>query len=149
MTTWVWIWLGITAMFVVVEACTMEMVSFWCIFGAIVAMILAILNVPVWAQWLTFGIVSVVLLLCLRRFVQKFLSKGESRTNADAEFGNTAILLTPIKRNECGTIKLKGIVWSATTQDKTEIDAGETVELLSIEGNKYIVKKIESTKEDK
>ena len=149
MTTWVWIWLGIIALFVVVEACTMEMVSFWCIFGAIVAMILALLEVPVWAQWLAFGIVSVVLLLCLRRIVQKFLSKGDARTNADAEFGNTAILLTPIKRNECGTIKIKGIIWSATTQDKSEIDAGETVELINIEGNKYIVKRINLEKEDK
>lgn len=148
MTTWVWIWLGIIALFVVVEACTMELVSFWCIIGAIVALILAIVNVPVWVQWIVFGVVSVVLLLCLRRIVQKFLSKGETHTNADAEFGKTAVLLTPIKRNEYGTIKIKGIIWSATTADKSEIAEGATVELISIEGNKYIVKQIEVKEEN-
>ena len=144
MTTWVWIWLGIIAVCAIVEALTMDLVSCWCIFGGITALILALCNVAVEIQWIVFGLVSVILLLTLRKVVYKYFNKGEIKTNAEAEFGKTTTLLSPIKKNENGTIKINGIIWTATTADKTEIDAGEFVTLVNIEGNKYIVKKIEN-----
>ena len=143
MTIWIWIWLAIIALCVVIEAITMELISCWCIVGGLTALILAICGVSVEIQWIVFGVVSVILLLALRKVVQKFLSKNDTHTNADAEFGNTAELLTPITKNENGTIKLKGIIWSVATADKSEIEAGSIVKLINLEGNKYIVKKID------
>ncbi len=150
MTTWIWIWLGIIALCVVIEALTMELISCWCIVGGIVALILAICGVAVEVQWIVFGLTSVILLLAFRKLVQKFLSKNDAHTNADSEFGKTAELLTPITKHENGTIKIKGIVWTVTTSDKSEIEAGAIVKLINLEGNKYIVKKIEEdNKENK
>lgn len=143
MSVWIWIWLAIIVVCVVVEASTMELVSCWCIGGAIVALILAICNVGVEWQWITFGIVSVVLLLSFRKIALKYLQKKEEHTNADAEFGKTTELLTPIKKSQNGTIKIRDIIWSATTADHSEIEAGTIVKLINIEGNKYIVEKYE------
>ena len=148
MTMWIWIWLGIITLCVIIEAITMELVSFWCIFGGIVALILAICKVPIEVQWITFGLVSLVLLLSLRKISLKYLVKKEEHTNLDAEFGKTAELLTDIKKNENGTIKIRGIVWNVTTNDNSELPAGTIVKLVNLEGNKYIVKKYEDKKEN-
>jgi len=139
--TWVWIWLGIVALCVIIEAITMELVSCWCIAGGLIALILALCKVSVEIQWLVFGIVSLILLISFRKLALKYLTKNDVKTNTDATFGKTVELLTPIKKNENGTIKINGIIWNATTADKTEISAGENVILVNIEGNKYIVKK--------
>jgi len=147
MTTWIWIWLGIIALSVIIEAITMELISCWCIVGGIAALILAFCGVAVEIQWIVFGLTSVILLLTLRKLTQKFLTKNEEHTNADSEFGKTAELLTPITKHENGTIKLKGIIWTVTTSDKSEIEAGAIVKLVNLEGNKYIVKRNEENKE--
>lgn len=149
MTTWIWIWLAIIVVCVIIEAATMELVSCWCIIGAICALILELCHVSVEIQWIVFGVVSVGLLLGLRKITKKLLIKDNERTNAEAELGKTTILITPIKRNENGTIKLNGIVWTATTKDNSEIEAGQTVQLVNLEGNKYIVKQIKEDKENK
>lgn len=143
MTLWVWIWLGIIALAIILEAATMELVSIWCIFGGIVALVLALCGVSIEIQWIVFGAVSVILLLSLRKIMQKFLYKNDQHTNADAEFGKTTNLITSITKKKYGTIKVNGITWTATTVDGTEIEAGQTVKIINLEGNKYIVEKIE------
>lgn len=149
MTVWIWIWLAIIVLSVVIEAVTMELVSCWCIVGGICALILALCHVPVEIQWIVFGVVSVALLLGLRKVTHKLLIKDNEKTNVEAEFGKTAVLITPITKSELGTIKIKGIVWTVTTADHSEIDAGETVQLVNIDGNKYIVKKLKDKDKDK
>ena len=42
-----------------------------------------------------------------------------------------------------GEVKINGVIWSAYNQDeKTPLNEGELVEVLGINGNKLIVKKV-------
>ena len=65
------LWLALTILFVIAEAATVGMVSLWFAGGALVAMVAALLNWPVWLQAALFLAVSGLLLLALRPIVQK------------------------------------------------------------------------------
>lgn len=137
---WIWIWLAIIVVCMVVEALTLEMVSVWFILGSLVALILAGCGVPVMYQVLTAIILSLICMFSFRRLALKLLKKDNQKLNMERTFGERTKLLTPITEDNLGTIKINGIVYNAKTEDGTCINAGVEVELIKLEGNKYIVK---------
>lgn len=142
--TWLYIWLGVTALSLIVEFVTFELVSVWFVGGGLVAMILAALNVPLPWQIIAFIVVSAGCLLLFRKPLLKLLSKDKIKTNADSMVGKTVSLITPISFGEAGTVKVGDIVWSAITADEhSELPEGAIVEILEISGNKLIVKEKE------
>ena len=138
---WLYIWLGVVAVTLVVEFLTLDLVSIWISLGAFIAMILAGCGVRFEIQIIVAIVVSVASLLGLRKLTMKFLNKNTEKTNIDLVIGTKTKLLSPITKDEMGTIKVNGIVYSAKTEDQQEIKEGEQVELVRMEGNKFIVKK--------
>ena len=55
--------------------------------------------------------------------------------------GKTAVVTEKISPNEIGKVKLRGISWSAISND--EIEKGSKVRVLDIEGVKLIVELLE------
>lgn len=142
-----WIWLGITVVSLVLEFITMEMVSIWFVLGGVVAMILSAIHVDLVWQIVAFIVVSVILILCCRRVALKLIGKGDNtKTNAESDLGKAFKLLTAITRDQKGTIKINGVVWNVSAENDEEIAEGEVVELLRLEGNKYIVSKKQNNK---
>lgn len=141
---WLYIWLGITALALIVEFITSEMVSIWFVGGGLVALLLAGLGLEWYIHVPAFIVVSVILMLCFRKLVMKKLSGNVVRTNADSVIGKEFELLSDIGFNKAGEIKVSGVIWSAVTEDENaEIPAGKKVIVEKIEGNKYIVKEAE------
>ena len=140
----IWIWLGIAIASAVLEFVSMQMVSVWFTVGSIVAIILSLCGVVWWVQLLTFGIVSLVLLLCLRKICLKYLLKNDNTTtNVDGLVGTTQKLVEPITSDAAGAVKISGVVWTAVAESDTNIEKGEMVKVERVEGNKLIVSKIE------
>ena len=138
---WVYIWLAVTAAALIIEFITSEMVSAWFVGGGIVAIILAAVGLDWYYHLTAFIIVSVGLMLCFRGYVMKKLNKTTERTNAETVIGKEFELLTGIKFNEAGSIKVNGVVWTAVAEDDhADIPAGKIVIVEKIQGNKYIVK---------
>jgi len=138
----VWIWLAIAIASAILEFVSMQMVSVWFTVGSIVAIILSLCGVAWWIQLLTFGIVSLVLLLALRKLCLKYLLKNDNTTtNVDGMVGTTQKLIEPIIEDKAGAVKISGVVWTAVTADNTPIANGETVVVERVEGNKLIVSK--------
>ena len=136
-----WVWLGVAVLSVMIEIVTQELVSIWFAFGAVIPFVLAIFNVPVWIGILIFVVISIVLVCFMRNVAQKWLfKKGGAKTNADALLGKTSKLLEAITRDDNGAVRFNGIVWSATTDDDSEIEAGQYVDVIRMEGNRLIVK---------
>jgi len=136
-----WVWLGVAVLSVMVEIITQELVSIWFAFGAVIPFVLSIFNVPIWIEVLTFVAISILLVCFMRKVAQKWLfRKSGARTNADALFGKTSKLLESITRDDNGAVRFNGIVWSAATEDGTEIEAGQYVDVIRMEGNRLIVK---------
>lgn len=139
---WIWIWVAVIAVSLIIEFLTMEMVSLWTAIGGILALILSALNVGFEIQLIVFFGVSIILLLSLRKLAIKYLLKNDNqKVGTDRFIGTKTKLLSEITPDNSGTIKVNGVVWSATTNDGEPLAENTVVEIVEIRGNKIIVKK--------
>ncbi|MCQ2399331.1 MAG: NfeD family protein [Clostridia bacterium] len=138
---WLYVWLGVIVASVIIESITFEMVSIWFVGGGLVCLVLSLFNVPHVVQLIVFIVVSAGFLLLFRKPVLTKFNKKKTRTNADSAIGKELTLLTPISFGVTGTVKVNGVEWNAVCEDEhAEIEAGKTVIVIGIIGNKYIVK---------
>ncbi|MBQ3492822.1 MAG: NfeD family protein [Clostridia bacterium] len=140
---WLYVWLGITAVALVIEFITSEMVSIWFAGGGLIAMIISAFGVEWYVHVPVFIALSLTLLLSFRKMALKYLDKGDIRTNADSAIGKEFTLLSPISFNQAGTIKINDVIWSVITENANEsLSEGTIVRVKSLKGNKYIVEKV-------
>ena len=138
----IWVWLGVTALSLILEFVTLEMASIWFAAGGIICMILAACGVGWEIQLIVFILVSMILLLSLRKIALKLLLKNSNtKTNANSEVGKKFKLLSDITEQEPGTIKINDVIWNVVSVDGSKIKKGATIEIVEIKGNKYVVKK--------
>ena len=139
---WLYIWLGITALALILEFVTSDMISIWFVGGGLIAIILSACSLAWYIHLPIFIAVSFILLFSFRPIVMKKLMANEEKTNADSAIGKEYTLLTDIGFNMLGTIKIGDVIWNVDTEnEREEIPAGTVVEIVKILGNKYIVKK--------
>ena len=141
----IWFWLAAVVVCIALELVTYEMVAVWFIPSGIICMILEACGVDVLVQIVVFIIISLVLMLTLRKMVLKYLTKSgdENKTNLDTIIGKEFRLLTPIALNQPGTIKVSGTEWNAvTTNEEDELPEKTLVKVTAIKGNKLIVEEI-------
>jgi len=136
----VWAILGV--MLLIIESMTVSLTSIWFAIGAFSAMVLAILNLPFWAQVISFLVFSIVMAIFTRPFFVKYLKIGTTKTNVDSLIGKEAIVTLVIEPFKTGQVKLNGQIWTALSDNHEPIEVGQRVEVLRIEGVKLIVKEI-------
>ena len=143
-STMIFVWLGFTVFFLILEGISVQLTSVWFAFGSIVAMFLAIFHVKsVSVQIIVFLAVSLVTLIATRPLTKKILSKKKQPTNADRNIGQIAVVTEEIENlKDKGAVKVNGVVWTAKNTADDLIPAGEKVRILRIEGVKLIVEKI-------
>ena len=136
-----WIWISILVISIIVEALTDQLISIWFAPAAIIATILDFLKVQNVIQIIVFLLVSLVGIILVRRFVNKFLKPDKStRTNIDAIIGERCIVTEKIDNFAgCGQAKVRGQIWSARgVNDDDVFEAGEVLSVVAIEGVKLI-----------
>ncbi|MDR0916078.1 MAG: NfeD family protein [Oscillospiraceae bacterium] len=136
------VWLVAAILLVVLEAFSVQLVSIWFAVGALVAMIFALLALPVWLQLIAFTLVSVALLAATRPLARKIAVRHKTATNLDRAIGEIAIVLRDIGGGQVGEVKVNGLIWSAVPIADFVIRAGETAKVIAIEGVKLVVDKI-------
>ena len=136
-----YIWLGLMALFLIVEAvCALHLVSIWFAAGALVAAVAALLNAAVWLQVLLFLAVSCVILALMWPFVKKFLNPGLQKTNIDTVIGSEGLVTADIDNLEArGQVKLGGMEWTARSASGEPIPTGTRIRVDRIEGVKVFV----------
>lgn len=147
MVIMMWIWLAVIAVSAFIEAFTLEMASIWFVPGGLVALILYFCEVGYEWQIVACIVVSLALLICLRKFCLKvmFKNKVDDKTNADSFIGQRTTLIKEIVGEDKGELRLGDIVWTAISYDKSSIPAGSEVEIVAIRGNKLLVKPAEKS----
>ena len=134
------IWLVVMIGFLIAEALTVGLVGIWFAGGALVAVILSLLEVSPLMQIIVFFAVSICLLVFTRKIFVEKLNTGKENTNVDALIGETGQVISTIYPMEIGQVKLKGQVWSALADDSLlTIEEGTHVTIKAIEGVKLIV----------
>lgn len=135
-------WVIMLVVTLIIELTTEQLVSIWFSGGSLIALILAICNVPWYIQLLVFSLVSLICVAIVQVILFKKRKKSKNlKTNVDSLIGEKILVIKDVSPEILGEGKYRDIVWSLKSD--TEIGKDEYAEIVSIEGNKLIVKKIE------
>ncbi|MGN1227572.1 MAG: NfeD family protein [Christensenellales bacterium] len=135
-----WVWIGVVALALIVEAISLDMTSIWFAVGGLCSLIAYGFKAPPTLQIILFLVVSALCIIFLRRITKKFIQKPTVATNIDKIIGTKTKLIESIKNDQLGAVKINGITYSAKSFNDTEIESGCEVQILQIDGNKLIVK---------
>lgn len=96
MSEMVTLWLVVLIVSIGVEVATLGLTSIWFAGGAVVAVIAAALQAPIWLQILLFFAVSLLLLFFTRPVAVRYFNKDRVRTNVESMIGRQAIVTSEI-----------------------------------------------------
>ncbi|MDR2575807.1 MAG: NfeD family protein [Treponema sp.] len=137
-----WIWVALVIIFALIEVFTLGLTTVWFAIAALVMVFLSFTNMPLTAQILIFLVISGALLFFTRPLAVKKFKIGREKTNVDSLIGKHALVIKTITEFERGEAKINGQIWSARSEDNTEITEGNKCEILRIEGVQLIVRKL-------
>lgn len=140
----IWIWIGVIALAMVVEAFSLDMTSIWFSVGGLCGLLALSLGANITVQVIIFLIVSALCIIFLRNLAKKFIQKPTVPTNIDKNIGQKTKLCEEITEDTMGSLKINGIIYNAKSVDGASIPQNAEVEIVSIEGNKMIVKQCET-----
>ena len=136
------VWLVLLLLFMGVEAASVGLTSVWFAAGALCALIAALLGGPLWIQIALFLAVSALCLLAVRPLAKRHLNSRVEPTNADRVIGEQAQVTEGIDNiHGKGAVVIRGVVWTARSEDGSPVPAGTLVKVLRIEGVKVFVER--------
>ena len=142
--TWI-IWLVLFVAMLGIEAAGPALVSIWFSFGALIALIVSFIpEVPWWVEVIVFVVISIATLLALRPILRRYIKRNNYNTNIDSFTGKRGYVIEDITFLKPGAVKIGDVSWTAIPADKNEtILENEIIEVVTVNGNKLIVRKVE------
>ena len=132
------LWSVLAVGFLVLEGCTVAMVSLWFAIGAAAALVLSLLGAALWLQLLAFLAVSGVLLALQRPMMRMYVKS--TKTNVDSVPGTEGLVTEDIDNVAYqGQVKLGAMTWTARSTSGASIRAGTRVRVDRVEGVKVFV----------
>lgn len=137
-----WVWVGILVISIIIESFTFGLTTIWAAIASIPLIFIAKTSLPLKWQILIFIFFTAVLAIWTRPFVVKILKSGkQSKENINSLDGQTVLCLSPINEFKFGEVKTKnGIIWTAKSEDGTEIPSDSICLVSRVEGNTLVVK---------
>lgn len=137
-------WLIIAGICFVIESFTVGFFVFWFGIGALIALIVSLFVSNFFIQAAVFVSTSALLLILTKPFVNKFIKNVETKqTNVYGIIDKEGIVLENIDTiQSTGKVKVKGEIWSATSDVNIEKDT--KIKVVSVNGVKLKVEKIHS-----
>lgn len=134
-------WLVALVLFIGIEIATLGLTTIWFAGGALLAVIVAALGLPLVVQIVLFFAVSLLLLYFTRPVAVKYFNKDRVKTNAESLVGKQAIVISEISNLQgTGQVTVSGMEWSArTAEDGIAVPVGGVVNIVAINGVKLIV----------
>jgi membrane protein implicated in regulation of membrane protease activity len=139
---WRWVWIIATAVFAIGEMTSPG--SFFMLpfaIGALVATVLAFLEVDVVIEWLVFVGVSLAVLVALRPLAHR-LNRSVDDTGIGARrlLGQAAVVLSDIPAGgDVGLVRVDREEWRAQSTDGSAIPTGTAVRVADVQGTRVIV----------
>ena len=141
-------WLISFGILLLIEICTLGLTTIWFAAGALVAFLMAVLNLPLFVQVAAFLAVSILMLVFTRPIMTKHLNAKTTKTNAESLVGGKARVLIPVNNLKSeGQVMVGGMEWSArSTKDEVTFQKDEMVRIVGINGVKLMIERLD--KED-
>ncbi|NBK92956.1 NfeD family protein [bacterium 1XD21-13] len=136
-------WLILFIVLLVIEIITLGLTTIWFAGGALIAFVLAMLDVSPVLQWAVFCVVSLILLFATRPWaVRYFNNQKKEKTNVDSLIGKTAVVTSEIRNLEGkGEVFVNGLTWTARAEEDSLIIQEDThVTVAAVQGVKLIVR---------
>ncbi len=136
--TMIIVWSLVIIAAIIVEANTADLVSMWFIPAGLVALVLAIFELPLIWQIVAFALISAVCIILSRTAFKNLLKKGEKVLDATERIiGMDALVTAEIGgADSYGEVKVDGKIWRAFMADKSCAQKGEILKVSRIEGTK-------------
>ncbi|MDD3627246.1 MAG: NfeD family protein [bacterium] len=143
MPLWI-IWGIVGILFLVAEALTVGFFLGWFGIAAIIAAVLAAINLPFGYQVGAFVVCAIVGILISRKFSDKVTIEPPRKSNVDRLLDQKGIVLETIDNSKgTGRVKVDRDVWLADSVDDSVIEKDSTIKVLEIQGTHLIVEKIQ------
>ena len=140
------VWIGIMAVFIIVEMSTSALVCIWFAVGALAAVVAKLLGASLAGQVIVFVVVSALALVLTKPLIKKIKANGKTATNADMVIGKYGIVTEEITNDKfAGKVKVAGQEWSAVTEDGSEIPKNSKILVKKISGVKLVVEVVRFT----
>lgn len=137
------VWLAVAAVMIVAEIISLGLTSIWFAGGALVAALVACFVDGWMLQVVIFAVVSLILLIFTKPIAQKHLMKNPEKTNVESLIGEKAYVTEEINNIKSkGAVKLKGLEWSARSENEEVIAADSEVVVKAVSGVKLIVSRL-------
>ena len=136
-----WFWLGILVLCIIIEGITMSLTTIWAGIAAVPFIFISKTPLPFRWQLLIFVLLTVALIVFTRPFAVKKLKIGkENNTNVNALEGQEVLVVQKITKFNKGYVKAKnGVVWTAESEDSTDIQKDSVCIVKKVSGNTLVV----------
>ncbi|MGB9838409.1 MAG: NfeD family protein [Methanothermobacter sp.] len=134
-------WVIIAAICLIGEMLTAGFFLLWFAFGALAAAALGYLGFDTTVQFVTFVVVSVILLAVSRPFAARITGEPAKKAVADRLIGKEGVVIEAITSQSSGLVRIDGETWRARSD--ADLKEGEMVKVKAIEGVKLVVEKME------
>lgn len=139
------VWMALGILFTIIEILDPAFFFLSFAIGAIVTGLLSffpLVSGSIAAQIFIFAVFSFLAFLFMRKLGKKVLKHSGAETNVNALIGKTGVVTKEIVGENRGYVKIGGEIWSAVSQNNTDIATNEKVRILGIDGNKVVVEQI-------
>jgi membrane protein implicated in regulation of membrane protease activity len=138
-------WLALLVILLIIEIITVGLTSIWAAGGALAALLLNILGVPLAGQIIVFFVVTFVLLYFTRPFAVKYINTQRVKTNYEGIIGKTIRITETVDNiSQTGTAVVNGQEWTVRAEKDGDILEPDTLaKVVNIAGVKLIVRKYE------
>ena len=138
-------WLILFGVLLLIEILTLGLATIWFAAGALVACLMAALNLPLLVQVIAFLAVSILMLIFTRPIMTKHLNAKTTKTNAESLIGQKARVLLPVNNLKSeGQVMVGGMEWMArSTKDEVTFQKDEMVRIAGISGVKLMIESLD------
>jgi membrane protein implicated in regulation of membrane protease activity len=133
MPWWVWVLFGLLLLAIELASSTLH-IGLFAIGAFTVALLVAVgIEMPLWAELMTFTIVSVVAIVVVRPILIRKLGLNQKKI-VDTLIGEQALTLEDIAPAGFGKAEMRGTTWSARNIGETLLIRGQRCVVTDIEG---------------
>jgi membrane protein implicated in regulation of membrane protease activity len=133
-------WLIAMVVLLVIEGCTVNLVSIWFAIGACAALITSLLCGSIGIQLAVFAVVSLVALALTKPLVARLRrATPDAPTNGDRNVGREGTVIEEITPGQRGRVRLDGVDWAARCEEGCSLAKGAQCRVVRIDSTVLVV----------
>jgi len=133
MPWWIWVLFGLLLLGIELAASTLH-IGLFAIGAFTVALLVGVgVEMPLWAELMTFTVVSVVAIVVVRPILIRKLKLDQKKV-VDTFVGEQAVALDDIAPSAIGKAEMRGTTWSARNIGETALIRGQRCVVTEIRG---------------